>query len=527
MKNRIHGLTALPLGLALVLALALAGCPQPNGSDGGDGAGSALTGTVTIDGKLLVGEVLTANISALNGEGAASYQWQRGNAADGEFSAIENAGEASYTLADGDNGKYVRVEVSRVSYSGTKTSAARGPVSVDDDDEEVNKDQLVEAITAATAAKNAALTVAESAREVPYGTTWTTQSAIDDYEDAIAAAQAVVDNEGSTQAEVDAALAALDAATTAFEAASQDGLLFTGEDAIENLREYLDGKDQNTTANPYPVYLEVAIAELEGTATKAGTQDTYTDPLGYLLDALTRFVALDLSACTGTSIGNFQMDTSGTDYRPNRDNVVSVVLPSGVTNLGNYAFQYFGNLTTVVLPDGLTAIRNGVFQYCGALTTINLPGGLYDWYNSVFEGTGLGNIVLPNPSNLDIGGGSLFSDCPNLESVTFPSNTKAIGTSVFGMTESGQSGATKSCPNLRTIIIERWNPEASGTPLNGKITTIPTSMLYNSSQPCWYVHPDVKIYVPNAVAKEFYKAAANWKDIPNIASKLTYIGEGE
>jgi hypothetical protein len=127
MRNR--GLWALLCALVLLLPALLAGCEQATGGD------PALTGTVTVNGDARVGAALTANISALGGEGTVSYQWQKGNTAGGEFAAIENAVQANYTLAAADEGKYLRVEVSRAGYSGSKTSAARGPVAADGDNE--------------------------------------------------------------------------------------------------------------------------------------------------------------------------------------------------------------------------------------------------------------------------------------------------------------------------------------------------------------------------------------------------------
>jgi hypothetical protein len=127
MRNR--GLWALLCALALLLPALLAGCEQVTGGD------PALTGTVTVNGDARVGAILTANISALGGEGTVSYQWQRGGAAEGSFAAIAEAKGASYTLVAADEGTYLRVELSRDGYSGSKTSAALGPVTADGDEE--------------------------------------------------------------------------------------------------------------------------------------------------------------------------------------------------------------------------------------------------------------------------------------------------------------------------------------------------------------------------------------------------------
>jgi uncharacterized repeat protein (TIGR02543 family) len=92
----------------------------------------SLTGTVGISGTAKAGEVLTANTGSLGGTGAISYQWERGDSANGAFADIAGAIDATYTLTAADHGKYVRVTVSRAGYDGAKSSAASGPVAAAD-----------------------------------------------------------------------------------------------------------------------------------------------------------------------------------------------------------------------------------------------------------------------------------------------------------------------------------------------------------------------------------------------------------
>jgi uncharacterized repeat protein (TIGR02543 family) len=87
-----------------------------------------LTGTVSVTGTAQVGETLTANTDSLDGSGTISYQWQRGDSASGSFADISSAVGSTYTLVAEDQGKYVRVEVSRAGNTGTITS--NDPVNV-------------------------------------------------------------------------------------------------------------------------------------------------------------------------------------------------------------------------------------------------------------------------------------------------------------------------------------------------------------------------------------------------------------
>jgi hypothetical protein len=87
-----------------------------------------LTGTVSISGTPTVELALTAGTGSLGGTGAISYQWARGATTGGAFANIAGATGATYTLTAADLGKYVRVTVSRAENTGTRTSAAAGPV---------------------------------------------------------------------------------------------------------------------------------------------------------------------------------------------------------------------------------------------------------------------------------------------------------------------------------------------------------------------------------------------------------------
>jgi hypothetical protein len=87
----------------------------------------ALSGSVGVDGAVKAGALLTANTAKLNGAGTISYQWQSAHTADGSFVNIEDAIGGAYIPASVDEGKYIRVTVTRTGYSDS-VSATVGPV---------------------------------------------------------------------------------------------------------------------------------------------------------------------------------------------------------------------------------------------------------------------------------------------------------------------------------------------------------------------------------------------------------------
>jgi hypothetical protein len=70
-----------------------------------------------------VGLFLTADTAGLNGGGAISYQWERGDSPNGNFANIEGANDQTYRLTTADLNKYVRVRVSCVNNTGTVNSS--------------------------------------------------------------------------------------------------------------------------------------------------------------------------------------------------------------------------------------------------------------------------------------------------------------------------------------------------------------------------------------------------------------------
>jgi hypothetical protein len=82
-----------------------------------------LTGTVSISGIAIVGQILTANTAGLGGSGTIAYQWKRGTINIG-------ANSSTYTLQSADVGYSITVTVSRTGFSGSVTSMPTATVIV-------------------------------------------------------------------------------------------------------------------------------------------------------------------------------------------------------------------------------------------------------------------------------------------------------------------------------------------------------------------------------------------------------------
>lgn len=184
-------------------------------------------------------------------------------------------------------------------------------------------------------------------------------------------------------------------------------------------------------------------------------------------------------------------------------NLTSITLPNGVKRIGNGAFTDCTKLAQVTLPDSVEEIGYAAFRRCSALTQLRLPAkltqlGLYAFADctsltSVSGGnykrlsgycfsecTKLSQVTLPD--NLETVGDFAFYACP-LQSITLPSKVKTIGHSAF---EGCQIRSLElpetvtaiyhcaflNCPILEITIGEKVNYLGDDLFQNGSLETI-------------------------------------------------------
>lgn len=59
--------------------------------------------------------------------------------------------------------------------------------------------------------------------------------------------------------------------------------------------------------------------------------------------------------------------------------MTSIVIPDGVTSIGDNAFYNCSSLTSVTIGDGVTSISNSAFSGCSSLTDITFAGTKAQW----------------------------------------------------------------------------------------------------------------------------------------------------
>ena len=149
-----------------------------------------------------------------------------------------------------------------------------------------------------------------------------------------------------------------------------------------------------------------------------------------------------------------------------RSKIQKVVLPEGLTNIGDYAFYFCSNLTSINFPKSCRSIGHCAFNSCNSLTQLVLTEGLEKLdYGAFWSCPKLTSVKLPN-SLLYIENNAFYS-CSGLTSVLIPNSVNSIGYGVFGSCTALQSvtlsncvtlindNAFNDCPNLKEIKYER------------------------------------------------------------------------
>ena len=150
-------------------------------------------------------------------------------------------------------------------------------------------------------------------------------------------------------------------------------------------------------------------------------------------------------------------------------NLTSITIPEGVTYIGRYAFYGCSTLTSVTIPDSVTSIGNYAFSCCSALTSVTIPNSLTSIGNYVFYCCrALTSVTIPN--SVTSAGYYAFRDCSALTSVTIPNGV----TSIWG-------GAFYGCNALTSVTIPNSVTNIGGEAFYGcsalKSITLPESLL--------------------------------------------------
>ncbi len=181
----------------------------------------------------------------------------------------------------------------------------------------------------------------------------------------------------------------------------------------------------------------------------------------------------------------------GNNAFKNQTDLVKVIIPNTVTNIGTSAFEGCTALGTldnpVVIPESVTSIGIDAFKSTWWLDN-TLPDGAVYINNILYTYKG----EMPADCGLSINGGtteimsSAFKNQTNLKAIIIPATVNKIGVEAF-----------YGCSNLTSVTVQ------NGTPV-----TIGATTFSNAA--------NATLYVPQGPAYPAYTAANNWKDFGTI-----------
>ena len=139
-----------------------------------------------------------------------------------------------------------------------------------------------------------------------------------------------------------------------------------------------------------------------------------------------------------------------------------ITLSGDVTKIGQNAFYYDGfhdsreNLISISLPSTVTEIGEAAFGHCPNLTTVTFNNNLVTIGPSAFIGCAkLTNVVLPE--SLVTIGDSAFNSCTSLKSITIPAGVTSIGNFAFnGISEIKVYCKPTTPPTVGSTPFNKW-----------------------------------------------------------------------
>jgi hypothetical protein len=245
---------------------------------------------------------------------------------------------------------------------------------------------------------------------------------------------------------------------------------------------------------------------------------------------------------------------NGADLYLNDVKVTDLVIPDGITAIGNYAFMGT-KITSVTIPEGVTSIGNMAFNQCSSMTYVSFPSTVTSVSTYAFNGcskltalyiTDLAawsqidfplsnsnplyyakNLYLNNelitdlviPSGVATIGMNSFVK-GNFNSVTISEGVTSIGSSAFASSSLKSLSTPSSLTTIGNSAFSSTNIET--LTLNEGLTSIEKSAFSNCS--------NLKsVTLPNSVTSVgsgIFKLCANLTSV-TLGSGLTSIGEEE
>ena len=110
--------------------------------------------------------------------------------------------------------------------------------------------------------------------------------------------------------------------------------------------------------------------------------------------------------------------------------LASITIPNSVTSIHDHAFDGCSSLTGITIPESVTRIGNNAFYFCTSLTSVIISGGVKSIGDDAFSRcSDLESIIIPD--SVTSIGDFAFYECSDLTNITLPSSIISIGDNTF------------------------------------------------------------------------------------------------
>lgn len=214
-------------------------------------------------------------------------------------------------------------------------------------------------------------------------------------------------------------------------------------------------------------------------------------------------------------------------------NLVEIILPDNIINIGEGAFHNCSNLASINIPNGVSVIEKDTFNCCENLKIIIIPNSVTSvGYMAFHNCSGVENVSISNGvTSID---DHAFSGCKSLTRITIPDSVISIGSNVF-----------RECDSLESIIVNENNKNyksikgdlysKDGAVLiqysvgkSDQVFNIPNSVKSISDgafESCEHLIDIIMSDNVTFIGDDIFGCCSNIKTI-KLSKKLTHIGRG-